>query len=228
MVRLDWHSGYEWEIPNALDREFERRFRNCLKGVAAKVILRSPWLHEDLASLPGIFTDAITIGCNLSIQSFPAHYCVSGGDPGWWANCNPEDYPGTVFILPGCQDALRRLSEHDYSNVYLYTSPPELPTGQQKHQRHLPRPYKNGLTGYVALWLAWYIGCSPVYLAGCDFALREGVIHGDQPHPADLTPETKALYLDSFTYGRLDLTGLVEAMRLSGSLVNWPGERVRK
>jgi hypothetical protein len=224
LLRFEWRPGYEWDIHNALDQEFEKRFKDALRGSPAVVTCRSPWLARDLADQPGIFDEAPVIGVNFSILKYPCHYLASGGDPAFWPLVNPRDYPGVSFIMPGSQYVLGRQSQEGYANLWCFTGPAVLPPGRQKHQRELPRPWKYDLSGEIAVWLAWYMGASPVYVAGCDFRLKDGRIHGDRQDENDLDHKTEVHYRGSLPDGRINMQGLVDAMRASKIHVNWPGE----
>jgi len=223
-VKFPYRLNYEWELPNELDREFDRSFKNILKGSPAVVTCRSPWVRMDLADMPGIFVDAPVIGVNLSFLSIPARYCVSGGDPLFWRHVNPSEHPRVNFILAGSERNLDAMVAQDWPNAWAFTPGGILPRGFEKHQRNFPRPWKYDNSGNVAVWLAWYMGADPIFIAGAHHQLCQSTIHGDDP---TLDPTGEALlqhYRGSLPAAREELQNLVVAMRADGRLVQWPGE----
>jgi hypothetical protein len=224
-MTIPWQTGDEWRIPNELDKVFDRAFKNALRGSPATVVCRSPWCRLDLDHMASVFRTGPFIGVNLSILSFPSTYCVSGGDPFFWRHVRPSEHPRTSFVLPASQRNIDYANANNWSNVTLYSAPPELPPGMQRHQRNLPRPWKCDNSGNVAVWLAWYMGADPIYIAGAHFKLCDQVIHGDSPELDEPGDELRRHYQGSFERDRRDLTGLVAAMRSDQVIVHWPGEK---
>jgi len=224
-MRFPYRLNYEWELPNELDREFDRTFKNILKGSPAVVTCRSPWIRLDLADMPGIFDDVPVIGVNMSCLSIPARYCVSGGDPVFWKHVRPSEMPRTNFILAGSERNLDFMAANEWPNVWAFTPGGILPPEICRHQRNLPRPWKFDNSGNVAVWFAWYAGADPIFVAGAHHKLCENVIHGDDPTLFKVTDEILAHYRATLPHGRKELEELVATIRADGRIVHWPGEK---
>jgi hypothetical protein len=220
-----WRHGYEWELPNELDRDFDRGFKDRLKGHPAVITCRSPWVRLDLDAAPAIFRNASVIGVNHSLLALPANFCVSSGDPQFWQLVRPSEWPQVTFILAGSQRNLDNMAAHQWPNVRAFTAPPELPPEMQGWQRRLPRPFHCDNTGNAAVWLAWYMGAAPLYIAGAHHRLCETTIHGDSP---ELDPDDGGRsvrhYQQTLPQGRRELQKLVAVIRADGVTVHWPGE----
>lgn len=222
-----------WDIPNGLDLAFQRRFQGCQQGHAGLVLCNSPWLAEDVKNSTG-YGEAAKVGVHLAALSYDADYCLSAGDGRFLKLVNPRLYSRLTFVLPCVDTVLDWLKNSAWPlNVQLYTSPPVVPTGTLETQRLLPRVYQgHNLSGPAALWLAWYMGCDPIRLAGCHCRMQGQLatwydrdkLRELIPDPAERERHLAAARTVLPDTARKTVA-LVEAMRRDNVAVDWPGEK---
>ena len=211
---------------NDTDRVFQAALKDRHQGQPGLVILRGPNVARDVTRFlhhEPDFEKAVTVGVNHAAFYWLADYAVVI-DPPVFHGSPPAGFPEICYVLPD-MPAFRRL-RLDYSGprMYFWHEPAELPPGLQRYNRDWPRPWGHGsYTSLVALWLAWYMGCSPIAACGADFALgADGLVHGDsQEYP---TEEVRRHYRESLPGNREKWQLLVNAIRESGVPVVWPGE----
>lgn len=222
-----------WDVPNGLDTAFEKHFRGAQAGQAGLVLCNSPWLAEDVKSSGG-YGEAAKVGVHLAALAYDTDYCLSAGDGRFLALVNPRLYSRLTFVLPCVESTIGWLETHGWpANVRLYTSPPVLPPGVNEAQRELPRVYQgHNLSGPAALWLAWYLGCDPIRLAGCHCRMQgQTATWYDKDRLSELIPDAgeREKHLQAARVvlpdtARKTIT-LVEAIRRDNVAVDWPGER---
>ena len=196
------------------DLAFELRFKDCHAGLPAVVIGKSPWAREDVAAVERACPSAIRIGVN---DSAGRHHCLYSP----WLDVAVKDHilPGVLHV---CQDTpvFREIFKDQPDAAMFFTSPPELPPGEGRFNRRWPRPWGCAqFTSTLAVWLAWYMGCSPVYLAGLDFRPRAGRWYDTR----EVTGEYAGFLAATMPENRGQIIDLAQAMELDGREVIWYG-----
>jgi hypothetical protein len=226
---FEWHSGYEWTIPNLVDRLFEAEFLGRFRGQRGVLLCRSPWVCEDTQMIGtgyGCF-----VGVNHGILKWGNLLdVVVGSDLVFFRDCDPRLYPDVRFVTGFSQNKPRLLGDMGWpDNVFCHTSPAVLPCGHTAPTRDFPRPALGvpPLSSTIALWLMWYMGCPEVFIAGAHFAKRDGEIHGDykaKPAEGRTEEDVQRNYDLLMPQMAQQFLATVERFRSLGLDVVWPGE----
>jgi hypothetical protein len=201
-------------ILNATDLAFELRFKGCHRDAPAIVIGKSPWVEEDMRSAERAAPTAIRIGVNDSAKRWHCDYSP-------WLDVQVAEHllPGVLHI---CQDTptFQKIFAGQDALVSFFTSPPDLPAGWGKFNRHWPRPWGCiTYTSMLSIWLAWYMGCRPVFIAGIDGMTREGRWYDDR----DVSAEQNEFLTQTMPANREGVFQLTEAMEADDVPVVWYG-----
>jgi len=199
---------------NATDLVFELRFKRCHKDAPAIVIGKSPWVEDDMRAVNRAVPTAVRIGVNDSAGRWHCDYSP-------WLDVNVKDHllPGVLHV---CQDTptFRAIFDGKDALVNFFTSPPDLPPGSGKFNNVWPRPWGCiTYTSMLAIWLAWYMGCRPVFIAGIDCRTREGRWYDDR----DVSAEQYVHLTQTMPDNRDGVFRLTEAMEADDVPVVWYG-----
>lgn len=202
---------------NDTDLAFERAMRGRHKGRSALIVGRGPSVARDVGRALNALTHPRLIGVNHAAAHWLTDYAV------WLDTAFPDFHlPHQTLVL---QDTpvMRELAGP--RKAFYFTSPPDMIPGWSKYQRRFPRPWGCiQYTSMTALWLAWYMGCDPIYCAGFDFAFEGDQVHGDREY-TEINDEIRLFYEQVLPDNRRQFADLAAAIRADGVKVDWPAEK---
>lgn len=229
---FEWFPGYEWKFPNPVDRVCEGQLLGSQRGEIATLICRSPWVADDLERMPG--ETSVAIAVNHAVLDHPWANYVVGDDEIFFRDCRPADHPDVTFFAGYSQNTAGHLEMWEHpDNVVCYSSPPEVPAGLQLPTRTFPRPRTGHgcMSSVVGMWLAWYMGCQNLYIAGAHFLIDGDKHHGgyqEEPATGFTRAQVTAQYLALLPQQAKQFCASVDAFRRLGFRITWPGEHIAR